>query len=187
MLRKSLVLLVIAGLLATLGLAASALFTSQATVDSNTFTTGTVVLTAAPTSAAITFNNMAPGDQVTAPVTMTNAGTLDLRYAMTSASTNTDSKNLAGQLALQIKSGVTDCSNAGFGASGTSVYSGTLSTALFGDPTPGQQAGDRTLAAGTNETLCFNASLPVSTGNAYQNATTTATFTFAGEQIKNNP
>ncbi len=187
MLRKSLMLFAVAGLLATLGLAASALFTSQATVTDNTFTTGSLVLTASPTSAAITFNNMAPGDQVTAPITLTNAGTLDLRYAMTSTSTNTDNKNLANQLVLSVKSGVTDCSNTGFGASGSSVYSGSLSAALFGDPTQGQQLGDRTLSAGGSEVLCFNASLPASTGDAFQNAATTATFTFDAEQVKNNP
>ena len=187
MLRKSLMLLVAAGLLAMLGLAASALFTSQATVTGNSFTTGSLVLTASPTSAAITLSNMAPGDKVTAPITLSNDGTLDLRYAMASSSTNTDNKNLNGQLVLSIKSGVTDCTNTGFSGSGTSVFSGSLSAAQFGDPATGQQAGDRALSAGANEVLCFNASLPVDTGNAFQNAATTATFTFDAEQVKNNP
>jgi len=187
MFRKSLMFLLVAGILATFGLAASALFTSQATVTDNAFTTGSLVLTASPTSAAITFSNMAPGDQVTAPITLTNSGTLDLRYAMQGAATNTDSKNLAAQLVLSIKSGVSQCSNAGFGGSGTSIYSGPLSTGAFGNPATGQQAGDRLLSAGANEVLCFNASLPLDTGNAFQNSTTTTTFTFSGEQTQNNP
>jgi len=187
MFRKSLMFLLVAGIFATFGLAASALFTSQATVTDNAFTTGSLVLTASPTSAAITFSNMAPGDQVTAPITLTNSGTLDLRYAMQGAATNTDSKNLAAQLVLSIKSGVSQCSNAGFGGSGTSIYSGPLSTGAFGNPATGQQAGDRLLSAGANEVLCFNASLPLDTGNAFQNSTTTTTFTFSGEQTQNNP
>jgi spore coat-associated protein N len=187
MFRKSMIVLLVAGILATFGLAASALFTSEATVSDNAFATGSLVLTASPTSAAITLSGMAPGDQVTAPISMSNGGTLDLRYALQVSATNTDNKNLADQLVLTIKSGVAQCSNAGFGASGTSVYSGSLSTAAFGNPATGQHAGDRLLSAGTNEVLCFNASLPVDTGNAFQNAATTATFTFSGEQTKNNP
>jgi hypothetical protein len=187
MFRKSLVLMLIAGLVATYGLVASALFTAQASVTNNTFTAGTLNLTVTPTSAALTFSNMAPGDAVTAPITVTNSGTLAMRYAMTSASTNTDSKNLAAQMTLEIKSGVTTCTNAGFSASGTSVYSGTLSAALFGNPATGGHTGDRALAAAAAETLCFKASLPSDTGNAYQGATTTTTFTFDAEQTTNNP
>ncbi|CAG0947306.1 spore coat-associated protein N [Anaerolineae bacterium] len=187
MFRKSLTLLVVAGILATFGLLASAYFTSQATVTNNTFTTGTLNLTVAPTTAALTFNNMAPGDAVTAPITVTNSGSLALRYAMTSTSTNTDSKGLAAQMTLAIKSGVTACTNGGFAASGTSIYSGTLGSALFGDPATGSQAGDRTLVASANEVLCFQATLPANSGNAYQSAATTATFTFDAEQTANNP
>jgi len=57
---------------------------------------------------------------------------------------------------------------------------------IIGDPAQGAQAGDRTLAASGNEVLCFNVSLPSSTGDAYQGLTTTATFNFQAEQTKNN-
>ena len=190
--RTTLVLLLAAGLLAGLASVGSALFTSTATVDANTFTTGTIILNTNPTTALVTFSNMAPGDQVTAPITVTNNGTLQLRYAVTSVATNTDSKNLRDQLVLTVKSGVTDCSNSGFGSSGTQLYSGVLGsdspgTKIIGDPAQGEQAGDRTLNASSSETLCFNVTLPSSTGNSYQNATTTATFTFSAEQTANNP
>ena len=69
----------------------------------------------------------------------------------------------------------------------TSVYSGTLNSAAIGDPTQGAQAGDRTLASGANEQLCFAWSLPLATADAFQGATTTTTFTFAAEQTQNNP
>lgn len=192
MVRTTLVLLLAAGLLAGLASVGSALFTSTATVDANTFTTGTIILETNPTTALVTFSNMAPGDQVTAPIVVTNNGTLQLRYAVTSVATNTDNKGLRSQLVLTVKSGVTDCSNSGFGSSGTQLYSGVLGsdspgTNIIGNPAQGEQAGDRTLNAGNNETLCFNVSLPLGTGNAYQNATTTATFSFQGEQTANNP
>ena len=191
MFKKSLMLLAVAGLMAGFASAGSALFTSTATVAANTFTTGTVVITTSPTTALVTFANMAPGDQVTNPLTVSNTGSLDLRYAMTSSSDNTDAKALRDQLVLTIKSGVSSCTNGGFGASGTQVYSGALNGSFFGNPTAGNQTDDRTLAAGVNEALCFHVSLPLSTPGdgvtGYQNATTTATFTFQAEQTANNP
>ena len=120
MLNKLLILgvglAVVGGVLGSRGLA---VFTSTASVGSNTFTTGTVSLTTSPTTALVTFSGMAPGDQVTAPITITNAGSLALRYAVTSTTTE---NILATQLGLTIKSGVTTCSNAGFAGSGTVVY-----------------------------------------------------------------
>ena len=65
--------LTVAGIVA-LTTTSLALFTETETVGANTFSVGTIDLTAAPTSAAITFSAMAPGDQVTAALTITNAG-----------------------------------------------------------------------------------------------------------------
>jgi hypothetical protein len=131
---------------------------------------------------------MAPGDQVTAPITVTNAGSLSLRYAITSTTTE---NTLAGQLGLTIKSGVTTCTNAGFASSGAVLYGSaalgnTTPINVVGDPTQGSQAGDRTLASGS-ETLCFSVSLPLATGNTFQGLTSTATFSFQGEQTQSNP
>ena len=177
---------VVGGVLGSRGLA---VFTSTANVGSNTFTTGTVSLTTSPTTALVTFSNMAPGDVVTAPITVTNAGSLALRYALTSTTTE---NVLATQLALTIKSGVTTCTNAGFSASGTVAYGAgalgnTTAVNAIGDPAQGAQTGDRTLAAAANEVLCFNVSLPLASGNTFQGLTSTATFSFQGEQTTNNP
>src|SRR5262249_8845152 len=105
-----------------------ALFTSQADVTSNTFTTGTIVLPTSPTSALIGFTSMLPGDSVTSALTVTNGGTGALRYAMTSSSSNTDSKNLRDQLTLTIKTKDTNtagCAN----FNGTQIYTGSLASA----------------------------------------------------------
>jgi len=176
-------------LAAVLALTALALFTDTQSVPSNTFTTGSVDISTAPTSALVTFSGMAPGDQVTNPITVTNAGTLQLRYAVTSTTTE---NTLAGQLDLTIKSGVTTCTSAGFGVDGTVVYAAgdlgnTSAINLIGNPAQGSQAGDRTLNASANEVLCFNVSLPSSTGNTYQGLTSTATFAFQAEQTSSNP
>jgi hypothetical protein len=57
---------------------------------------------------------------------------------------------------------------------------------LIGDPTVGADTGDRLLASSASEVLCFSVSLPDTTGNAYEDADTTATLDFAAEQTANN-
>jgi spore coat-associated protein N len=192
MFKKFLVVAITFGALAGFAGVGSALFTDTAVVDANAFTSGTVIITTEPTTVAVTFSNMAPGDKMTAPIVISNTGTLPLRYAVTSTATHTDTKSLMTQLDLTIKSGVTDCTNSGFATDGTSVYAAAdlgsvAGLNIVGDPTVGNQTGDRTLAAAANETLCFNVVLPQDSDNTYQGATTTATFTFAAEQTTNNP
>lgn len=181
-------IVILALLVGLLTMSALAVFTDSQAVAANTFSTGNVDISTTPASALVTFSSMMPGDQVTAPITVTNAGSSSLRYAITSTTTENP---LAAQLDMTIKSGVTTCTNAGFSASGTVLYGpGDLGTMagvnVVGDPAQGAQAGDRTLASG-NEVLCFNVSLPLSTGNAFASLSTTATFNFQAEQTVNNP
>jgi len=184
--RRRLAMLAFA-MLATVSLGAGAfslaLFTDVKTVTANTFTTGTIVLGVNPATALLTSANMMPGDTVTNGLVVSNAGTGALRYAMTGASTNADAKNLMNQIVLTVKTLGTSC--AAF--DGTTLYTGNLVAPFFGDPATGAQAGDRALASGVSETLCFRANLPLATGNTFQNATTTTTFTFTAEQTANNP
>ena len=193
MLRKIAATVAIVGVLAGLGaFGALSIFTSTASVPANAFTTGTVIISTSPTSALVTYTNMAPGDKVTQPLTVSNGGSLALRYAVTSLATNTDSKGLRSQLDLKIKSGVTTCTNAGFDTDGTLLYGpGDLGSDpainVIGNPAQGPDTGDRTLAASGSEVLCFHVELPSDTGNAYQDATTTDTFTIESEQTDNNP
>jgi spore coat-associated protein N len=169
-----------------------AYFTDAKTIPSNMFTTGTVTLGVAPASAALTLPNMASGDTVTAPLTVSNTGTLAERYSVLSTSDATDANFLAAALQMQFKIGVTTCTTAGFAATGTSVYGpgvlgSTTGTKVVGDAAPGNQGGERILFAGTNEVLCAQVTLPVAAGNTYQNKTTTATLLFTSEQAANNP
>lgn len=57
----------------------------------------------------------------------------------------------------------------------------------FGSVATGANPGDRSLAAGASEVLCFRVSLPITTPNTLQGATSDATFTFSAEQTANNP
>jgi spore coat-associated protein N len=159
-----------------------ALFTDSDAIPANTFSTGTIT-------------NMMPGDVVTNSVVVSNAGTESLRYAVSSVATNVDSKGLKDQLVLTVKTvdattPVTPCNE----FDGTQIYTGDLDSSagkILGDVATGQTGvaatgGDRVLASSVNETLCFRVSLPLATGNTFQNASSTATFTFDSEQTKNN-
>ena len=162
------------------------LFTSTVANGSNDFTTGTIDIAVSPASAVLTASNMMPGDTANGTLTVQNNGTGTLRYAMTTAATNADSKDLRDQLTLVVKTKDTDTAGCG-NFNGTQLYSGSLAAALFGDPASGGQGGDRTLAGAASEVICFRTTLPLGTGNAFQGAATTATFTLAAEQTANNP
>ena len=168
-----------------------AFFTDQQDVTGNVFTTGSVDLSATPATAVVTATNIAPGDTITAPLTVNNAGTLAYRYSLLSTVT-ASTPDLAAQLDFTVKVGVTTCTTAGFPATGTVLYGpsdlgSTTGTKVFGDAATGAQTGDRTLSASSSEVLCLQVSLPSSTGNTYQTKTTTATLRFDAEQTVNNP
>ena len=158
-------------------------FAGERAARSNKFTTGLLDLSSSPSSSFLSFTGMAPGDVVTAPVTVSNAGTEPLRYAM-SIEVGGDGKLAAG-LTLTVKSGVGACSTAGFDADGTTVYSGSLGAGAIGDAAGGAQAGDRTLNASASETLCFRVGLPSAAMNPLQGLSTTLTFTFNAEHASN--
>ncbi len=168
-----------------------ALFTDQESVDAD-FTTGTIILDPVKIDALVlTAAGLMPGDVITDDVVVENDGNAELRYAMTTSSTNADLKALRGVLNLTIKTvdlttPLVPCDN--FNGALT-LYDGAIgaSTAFFGDPAPGDQGADRVLAGGANETLCFRVTLPATTGDSFQGATTTTTFTFDAEQTSSNP
>lgn len=175
-----LALLAASGVL-TLGAGTStlALFTDSQNATAS-FSTGTIDLTASPTT-VFTASAIFPGDSGSQTVAVSNAGTGTLRYALSTSATNADGLGLATQLQLTITAGACP-------GSGAPLYgAGALGSGAIGSSTQGAQAGDRTLAGGASEDLCFAWSLASTTGNAYQGAATTATFTFAAEQTANNP
>ncbi|MGI9600949.1 MAG: TasA family protein [Acidimicrobiales bacterium] len=173
---------------ATLVAVSLALYTDTETVPGNTFVSDTVDLTATPATAVVSMPVMLPGDRVTAPVTVTNSGGAELRYAMTSTTTE---DVLAGELVLTVRIGVSNCSNVGFLADGTELSVGRLgsvaATAVFGNVASGGDVGDRVLPSAASETLCLQVELPLSAPDSTEGLSTTATFTFEGEQTANNP
>ena len=180
--RRGIVALLAALSLLTIGAGSISLaqFTDS-TTSTWSFTAGTIDISTNP-AVFTSVSAMMPGDTATQALTVTNGGTGDLRYAMTTVATNA----LGNQLQLTIK---TEDGGGGCAAfTGTSVLAATtLNGAAVGNPAQGAHAGDRNLAAGASEVLCFRVSLPLSTGNAFQGATSAATFTFDAEQTANNP
>jgi hypothetical protein len=145
------------------------------------FTAGTIDISVNPTAFAA-INPMMPGDVNTQPLTVTNGGTAQLRYAMSTTATNA----LGTAIQLTVK---TEDAGGGCAAfTGTTVVAATsLNGAAFGSSAQGAQAGDRTLAAGASEVLCFRVSLPLTAPDSLQGATSAAAFTFNAEQTANNP
>jgi hypothetical protein len=151
--------------------------------DSSTwaFTTGTIDINANP-AVLTAVSGMMPGDQSTQALTISNDGSGDLRYAMSVTATNA----LGGALQLAVKAQDAGGGCAAF--SGATVLAATtLNGAGWGSSVQGFQAGDRNLAAGTNEVLCFRVSLPLTAADTLQGASSAATFTFNAEQTANNP
>jgi hypothetical protein len=170
-----------------------ALFTSSAVANANGFTTGTIVIGIAPASTIFASGVMMPGDAVPAgvpgqAVKVTNSGTGDLRYAITGIATNAP---LAASLVITIKQPDGNAGSSCALGTGTTLNTttavATTTTNLVGDPTAGPQAGDRVLAGGASETLCFKATLPKATLDAAQGLSTNITISFLAEQTANNP
>lgn len=166
-----------------------AVFTNTADPSTgNLFDNGSIIITTnKPATATITLQNMAPGDTQTGSIVVTNAGTLNLRYAMrttiTADAKPRDAANcatpgaaacLSSKLIVTIKTLGTSC--AAF--DGTTLYTGSLVGAFIGSNAQGSNAGDRILSAAAlganpsiansvgNETLCFAAHLPLQGGNS---------------------
>lgn len=180
--RRMLAALLLASSVATIGAGAMSLAVfTDSKASSGSWTTGTVVLNR---DTAVLFNSgsILPGDSGSQDLTISNGGTADLRWAMSSSSASTpNTKNLAAQLGFTVTAGT--CA-----APGATLFSGTLAAAAIGDTAQGAQAGDRTLTAGSSESLCLSWSFAKAfADNTYQGVSDATTFTFAAEQVANNP
>jgi hypothetical protein len=180
--RRGMIALLSALAALTLGAGSFSLaqFTDQDT-STWSFTTGSIDIDSETTVGA-NVTGMMPGDVVNGDLIVANAGTQPLRYSMTTVATTP----LGSALTLEARAAV-----AGSCASFTGTVLVTAGTALngaaFGSIAQGNQAGDRTLAGGASETLCFRVTLPLSASTTLQGTTSVATFTFDAEQTVNNP
>ena len=179
-------------------LTTSALFTDTQTVAGD-LVTGTVSVTLDPNSTAklvLNAGNIAPGDTVNAPVVVKNAGSLQLRYAISydAAKNNPAGSTAAGdlrdKLALSILPLGTNASCAAVpqaaALGSTTAITAAAFTPIVGDPTVGYQAGDRTLDTTGTETLCVRLVFDKTADNTYQSTGATLNLQFDAEQTVNN-
>ena len=193
-------LMAIGGVAALLGAASPAIWTDSDAVGTNNFATGSVSLTTSPTNTIWTAAvDAAPGTIRTGQLTVTNDGTLELRYAVSGG--NTDATLAAGMNLRIGEEGITaGCEFPYHNPDGTLItlsddtplFDGPLDTALLiGNAAQGQDAtpggGDRTLTVPAgSEVLCFSVVLPLSAADSLQSKSNTTTFTFDSEQTLNN-
>lgn len=172
-------LLAVGAVAAALGMAANTM-----SADSNTFTTGSLDIVTTPTTLFSNLDLTAPGDSTGGvALTVQNLGTLDFRYTVAVNADNADGMALRDILVLTVK---TKTANPCTAFDGTTLYRSSLKPRnglVIGDPASGEQAGDRTLTAGTSEVLCFKVDLPATAPNSVQAASTSADFTFSAEQM----
>lgn len=176
--------------LTTVALGASlftgALYSETVEVPGNHFAVGTIDLTVSPASTVFNVPSMMPGDSFYETVTVGNSGTEPLRYAMTKGDNWTGDLNSVLTIATSTN---TTCDAAGW-PSGEWVSTEQPfgdTDAIFGDTAQGDQAGDRVLAGGDSETLCFKVSLPASVEGDHAGEELNSTFSFVAEQVANNP
>lgn len=174
---------------ATMALSFSgAFFTDQDTVDATQIATGTLSMSA-PATVDFSLTNMAPGDEANKAISLNNGGSLELRYDMATAATDSDgtfplSAQITALVYLESEEDTTaDDGNLTCDAdyATASTYT-TLNSAAMGS----LALTDRVVAASASEVLCVAVQLPSATGNDYQGDTTDVTFTFDSEQTVNN-
>ncbi len=152
-----------------------ALFTDSQAVTGNAFATGTIDISTTPATALFSVSNMMPGDTSSQTIVVNNAGTGALRYAISTAIVS--GPTLAAQLQL---------ASTPARPAPAPLYNGALGAPRSAATSRVRRPGDRALAGGSTSPLCFKATLPLATGNSFQNTTTNVTFTFDAEQTANN-
>lgn len=137
----------------------------------------------------IPIGGLAPGAATRGRHIVENTSGQPLRYTLTSSSVDGDGKGLRDVVRVTIKA--SDPSSAGASCDsfdGSTLYAGRLgaTSAGFGDPRIGGHAGDRLLAPGQRDALCFEIEMPLDAGNEFQGAMTASVWTIAAEQVDGN-
>jgi hypothetical protein len=138
----------------------------------------------------IGLDGLAPGAATRGRHIVANTSRQRVRYALSSSSVNGDGKGLRDVVRVTIKTADRSSGSAASCDSfdGSTLYSGRLgaTSAGFGDARIGGHAGDRVLAPGQHEALCFEIGMPLDAGNEFQGAITASVWTIATEQVAGN-
>jgi spore coat-associated protein N len=184
--------LMLLGFVGGSALPSAALLTAGSDVGESTVTSGSVALGLANGAAAGTWTgsiSLVPGAAAYHRITVTNLGSVALRYAATATST---SDQLASRLAIGVvalAAGATSCDASSY-AAGTPVsvttalpFGSAAGTDVVGDPAAGAQDGDRVLAPSVAEDLCLQIAFPFGTqlGHAARGLTASTVVDFIAE------
>lgn len=164
---------ILLGRLGLLGVASAsgvAMFGGQASLAAG-FSDGTVTIKASLSSASFSLTDMVPGDVRYGEYRITNAGSREVLYGLSTSTTNPDGKSLAGQLHAEVRKVRATCDASTFAASSDTIASVSKLNILA-------TAGVRALGVGASEIACFKVSMPSNLGNRFQGATTAMTVTF---------
>lgn len=165
-------------------LVTSAIFTDNDDAGRTGIITGSVDIAAGEDTAfPLPPGNLAPGDEVYSPVTVTNAGSLALVYGVQYAATN-DAAGLAAQLTLDLFAVAPEaCTENGLR---DVAPIGTSGGGLASTPTEIVPIGRGLISSGT-EQLCVRVSVPEGLGNEFQNTSADVSLTFQAEQDPTDP
>lgn len=166
-------------------LVTSAIFTDNDDTGRSGIITGSVDIEAGEDAAfTLPSGNLAPGDEIYSPVTVSNAGSLALVYGVQYSATDGDPAGLAGALTLDVFAvPAAACTEAGVAGATAIGTAGPPLAAAFTDivTTP------RSLIAAGTEDLCVRVSLPLELGDAYQNSRTDLALRFDAQQDPDDP
>lgn len=180
-------------------LTTSAIFTDGDSTSATIQTGNVNLVLGSPTQFAFAPQNLAPGSSTFVPLTVSNTGSLALRYAISysgAAGTGTGTGNLTDVLELRMYAlPAALCTQAGTDVATTINNTGAavnnwpaVPADLVGSPAVGAQTGDRAISGGNNtEPLCARVDFPIGAGNEYQDTSATLKLQFDAEQTLNNP
>lgn len=159
-----------------------ALWRDEATVGAGAVTTGSLVLLVDGqpepyTFEALSTGNLAPGQAVRAPLTVSNGGTANMAYALASATAtfvSTADEALSAALLLTVT------------VDNACGYTPRQETVLLENVPldPAATFAGRPLAPSSSETLCIEVALAADAPIAAAAGTTSVTFTFRGDQTQ---
>lgn len=162
-----------------------AFWTDSATVAGTTIATGSIDLKVDGSDTVTGFTglsltNLVPGGTTAAVLTVSNSGTVPLRFHLDAATTNPDGKGLGAALQTKVTGAAAvtgaapaaTCSGAALAGSGTSLSAGLI---------PG--ASPVQIAAGASTTVCIQVGLAADASALLQGATTGVSLTFVGSSF----
>lgn len=175
MARKYLVPLTTLLAASAIAVGSGASFTSQSVNAASGYTAGSLEMINSRAGAAVfSQGNLKPGDVVNGTLTITNSGSLPATMALTETlSTN-------GFTGSNLELTITDTTT---GASQRQIFSGTFGALVDGAKTALPGLSGATWAPKESHTYEFKAVLALSTPNADQNKTASATFQWDGTQV----